>query len=145
MRKINSLGMFVVVLVFAGAFLLSCSSPGQPEPPQEQPIPNPSFGQDIQAAIFNTSCATSNCHDATANAGLDIRQGQAYNNTVNVNSSQDATKLRVAPGDATNSYLVIKIEGRQTIGGRMPLNRSPLSSAKIQTIKNWINNGANNN
>ena len=133
-----------VVLVFVGAFLLSCNSPAEPEPPQEQPIANPSFAQDIQVAIFNASCALGGCHDATASSGLDLRQGNAYNNLINVNSLQDPTIKRVVPTDATNSYLVIKIEGRQAIGSRMPLNRSALSNAKIQNIKNWINNGADN-
>ncbi len=145
MKKEKVWGLIVVFFIFASAFLLNCSSPEEPEPPQEQPIANPSFSQDIQAAIFNGSCSLSGCHNATASAGLNLTQGNAYNNLVNVNSTQDPTKTRVLPSDANNSYLVIKIEGRQTIGGRMPLNRTPLSGTKIQNIKNWINNGANNN
>jgi hypothetical protein len=145
MKKEKFLGLIVVLFVFVGAFLINCSSPAAPETPAEQPIANPSFAQDIQTAIFNGSCATGGCHDATASSNLNLSQGNAYNNLVNVNASQDATKKRVFPADANNSYLVIKIEGRQAIGSRMPLNRSPLSNVRIQTIKNWIDNGANNN
>ena len=145
MKKEKFLASIVVAFVFISSFLFSCSSPAEPEQPQEQPIANPSFAQDIQTAIFNASCSLGGCHDATAASGLNLSQGQAYNNIVNVNSLQDATKARVAPSDATNSYIVIKVEGRQTVGSRMPLNRSPLSNAKIQTLKNWINNGADNN
>ncbi len=105
---------------------------------------NPSFSQDIQS-IFNSNCTLAGCHDATAQAGLNLTQGQAYANIVNVDSTQDPSKKRVLPNDAENSYIVIKIEGRQTTGGRMPLNRNPLSSTQIQNIKNWINRGANNN
>ena len=45
---------------------------------------------------------------------------------------------------AYNSYLVIKLEGRQTIGVKMPLGGS-LDAVRLQNIKNWINKGANNN
>lgn len=146
MKKENYFGLISIILIFLVAFLFSCSSPTEPETPQEeQPIANPSFVQDIQTAIFNGNCAVGGCHDATASSNLNLSQGNAYNNLVNVTAFQDATKKRVLPSDATNSYLVIKIEGRQSTGSRMPLSRSPLSNAKIQTIKNWINNGANNN
>ncbi len=146
MKREKFLGSIVIFFIIISAFLLNCSSPAGPEDSQdEQPIANPSFAQDIQAAIFNTSCAVGGCHDSTASQGLNLSQGSSYNNIVDVNSTQDPAKKLVSPSDANNSYLVIKIEGRQSIGGRMPLNRSPLSSAKIQNIKNWINNGANNN
>jgi hypothetical protein len=146
MKKQNLWGVIAIVIIFATAFLINCNSPAEPETPEpEQPIANPTFAQDIQIAIFNGSCASGGCHDTTASGGLNLSQGNAYNNIVNVNSVQDPTKQRVLPNDANNSYLVVKIEGRQTIGGRMPLNRSPLSNTKIQNIKNWINNGANNN
>ena len=144
MKREQSLSLFVVLLVFASAYLIQCSSPSSPEEPEEQPIANPSFAQDIQA-IFNGSCALRGCHDSTASSNLNLNQGNAYANIVNVDSFQDAGKKLVVPSDANDSYLVIKIEGRQSVGSRMPLNRSPLSDAKTQTIKNWINNGAGNN
>jgi hypothetical protein len=145
MIRKNFFGLTAVFFIFLGAFLINCSSPSSPETPEEQPVANPSFAQDIQAAIFNGSCATGGCHDATASSNLNLSQGNAYSNIVDVDSFQDASKKLVVPSDAANSYLVTKIEGRQSIGGRMPLNRSPLSNARIQTIKNWINNGADNN
>jgi hypothetical protein len=139
-------GIFVIVGI--SQLLINCGSstttaPNTPDQ-SETVIPNPSFSQDIQS-IFNNSCALSGCHNATASAGLNLSSGQAYANLVNVASTQDPSKMRVLPNDSQNSYLVIKIEGNQSTGGRMPLNASPLSSTKIQNIKNWINNGANNN
>lgn len=146
LKKEKLFGLMAIFFIFFSAFLFNCSSPAEPQTPdEEQPIANPSFAQDIQTAIFNGSCALGGCHDVTATSNLNLSQGSAYNNLVNVASFQDATKTRVLPSDANNSYLVLKIEGNQTVGSRMPLNRSPLSSAKIQNIKNWINNGANNN
>lgn len=70
---------------------------------------------------------------------MNLSSGVAYSNLVNVDSTEVPSLKRVLPNDAANSYLVHKIEGNQAVGDRMPLNRSPLSSAKIQNIKNWIN------
>ncbi|NIO49716.1 MAG: hypothetical protein GTN73_09830 [Candidatus Aminicenantes bacterium] len=110
-------------------------------------ISDPSFSTDIQP-IFTSNCALSGCHNSTAQEGLILLQGQAYANIVNVDSTQDTqqpVRKRVLPGDSANSYLVIKIEGNQTVGTRMPQGRSPLNSVQIQNIKNWIDRGAKNN
>ncbi len=134
--------ILTIVLIF-NVFCDNSDTPaetGQPSTVKE----DPSFSQDIQP-VFTNSCAVSNCHNATAQAGLILLQNQAYANIVNVNSTQDPSKKRVEPGNADNSYLVIKIEGRQTVGGRMPLGGGPLSSTNIQNIKNWINRGAKDN
>jgi len=74
-----------------------------------------------------------------------LLQGQSYANLVSVTSTQEPAKTRVIPNDATDSYLVVKLEGRQTNGGRMPLGGSALNANSIQNIKNWIDKGAKNN
>ena len=63
---------------------------------------------------------------------------------VDVDAASENFK-RVLPNDANNSYIVIKLEGRQTVGSRMPLSQSPLDNIDLTNIKNWINNGAPNN
>jgi hypothetical protein len=63
---------------------------------------------------------------------------------VGVTATQ-STVARVIPGNARASYLVVKLEGRQTIGSRMPLNASALDNIDLTNIKNWINQGAKNN
>jgi len=143
MIKNISIGIVLAAIFTLGFFYCNGTSPTEPETP-EAVKEDPSFSQDIQP-IFTSSCALSNCHNASAQAGLVLLQGQAYNNIVNVNSTQDPSKKRVNPEKANNSYLVIKIEGRQTIGERMPLGGAALSSTRIQNIKNWINRGAKNN
>jgi len=130
----------LALILLAITFCKSSSGPAASDTPKD----NPSFAGDIQP-IFSASCAVSGCHNSTAQAGLNVSSGQAYGNLVNVDSTEDATKKRVLPNDANNSYLVMKVEGRQTSGVRMPSGGSPLSSAQIQNIKNWINKGANNN
>jgi len=143
MLRKNALWFCLFSVLILSVSYCDGTSPTQTETPN--PIKeDPSFSQDIQP-IFTSSCAVSNCHNATAQAGLVLLQGQAYNNIVNVNSTQDPSKKRVNPENANNSYLVIKIEGRQTTGGRMPLGGAALSNTQIQNIKNWINRGAKNN
>jgi hypothetical protein len=110
------------------------------------PVDSPSFALDIQP-IFNVSCNNSSCHGtspARANAYLDLRPGKSYGMLVNVMGNQEAI-VRVIPGDAAGSYLIIKLEGRQRVGSRMPKGAKALSTTTIQNIKNWINQGAANN
>jgi hypothetical protein len=134
----------VILALLAIVFLSKCGSDSTTttEPP---PLikDDPSFATDIQS-IFSSNCISSGCHNAGAAAGMVLLQGQSYSNLVNVASTQEPGKTRVIPNDSTNSYIVIKLEGRQTNGSRMPLGGT-LDSNSIQNIKNWIDKGAKNN
>ena len=123
--------------------LTGCCYPVDPEDAQPG-IENPSFTQDVQP-IFTASCALSGCHNAGAAAGLDLRTDMSYAQLVGITSGQDPNRKRVDPGDAQVSYLVVKLEDRQSTGSRMPLGRTPLSSEEIGTIRNWIGLGAGGN
>jgi predicted CxxxxCH...CXXCH cytochrome family protein len=96
----------LVLFVFAGmAVLATCKSSSSPD--EVTPVKDdPSFAADIQP-VFNT-CTAVSCHGGAAadRAGPPLRQ--AYNNLVNVTSGQEPPKKRVLPGDATNSYVVVK-------------------------------------
>ena len=98
----------------------------------------------IQAQIFDRSCSP---HHGPGGgpAGLDLSPGQSFSNLVNVPSTQVGLN-RVTPGDAENSYLVHKIDGRTGISGnRMPNAANPLTDAEIAAIRAWIDAGAPNN
>jgi hypothetical protein len=130
MLKKKILGLSIVLFIALSIFYCGGGGNGTPD------------------IIFTSNCALSSCHNSTAQEGLILLQGQAYANIVNVDSTQDTqrpVRKRVLPGDAANSYLVIKIEGNQTVGDRMPQGRSALSSVRINNIKNWVNRGAKNN
>ncbi len=101
----------------------------------------------LQTDIFTPSCAKSGCHAGSSpQQGMNLSAGQTFGNIVAV-ASQEAPPLnRVQPGDPDNSYLVQKIEGTASVGGRMPLDGPPfLSNAQIQSIRAWIAAGAENN
>ncbi|NCF58705.1 MAG: hypothetical protein GWP64_02490 [Gammaproteobacteria bacterium] len=98
---------------------------------------------EIQAAIFTPTCATSNCHTgANPSGGLDLSDADTSHTALfNVASIGDPTILRVAPGLPNDSYLVQKLEG--TAGGaQMPLGGAPLDATEIAAIRQWITNGA---
>jgi cytochrome c553 len=138
----------------------STSSSGGSQPPTDgtstlcQPTTittsTPTF-TDIQNNILTPRCATTFCHGSSAQGGLKLLQGQSYSNLVCVDP-QNATARskgykRVFPGDPSKSFLVHKLRGTLDPGegNRMPSVVSPLSDPEIQTIEQWIQNGAPNN
>ena len=52
--------------------------------------------------------------------------------------------MRVAPNDAQNSYLIIKMENRQARGWRHAAGHGMLPQADIDVVRQWIdvNNAA---
>ncbi len=55
-------------------------------------------------------------------------------------------RLLIAPGNATHSYLLDKIQGRDLCAGvRMPFGSPPLPASQILTIQRWICEGAPDN
>jgi hypothetical protein len=106
-----------------------------------------SFGTSV-VTVFTASCA--GCHPP--NQSLDLTASQAFSNIVGVNSAQLPALKRVRPFRPDSSYLIHKIQGTQsTVGGggaRMPLGCAGagcLSNTVINTIRNWILQGALNN
>jgi CHRD domain/Bacterial Ig domain len=99
---------------------------------------------DIQVRVFNASCAFAGCHfGAAPPRGLNLEAANSFTSLVNVPSGGAPTVMRVAPGEAPNSYLVRKLEGTPGIvGNRMPLGRAPLPQNVIDGIKAWVNAGA---
>jgi hypothetical protein len=103
----------------------------------------------IQKQVFNTSCATSGCHDSQSQAnGLLLEIGAAYTQTVNAAptnvTAQGLGWDRITPGDPAMSYLYNKVTGDLGVGlgSRMPLGRPPLAANLIEIIRLWIEAGA---
>jgi hypothetical protein len=99
----------------------------------------------IQDNVFTPLC--SGCHTGPAGntlpAGLDLTSiSMSFMSLVNVASLEDATLNRVEPGDPDSSYLIEKLEGTASTGGRMPLFGTPLDQETIDAIRQWITDGA---
>jgi hypothetical protein len=104
-------------------------------------------------AIFDSKCATAQCHDhTTAVAGLDLSSKKSFTKTVAIRSNTDPLpqqRFFVNPSKVLESYLYQKIiaNGNSIAGTRMPPDcasnaNSCLSDAEVQTIFGWIDEGA---
>jgi hypothetical protein len=90
--------------------------------------------------IFTTTCAP--CHTSNNDSGVRLN---SYDNVMNSVGDQYGM-LVVQPGDADGSPIVDKIESpNPQFGVRMPQGGTPLSSDRINQIKEWIDEGAENN
>jgi hypothetical protein len=113
----------------AGTFVFSCTGA------------SPKFSSDVTPIL--SSCAGGElCH-----GGLST-QVWAYDQLVNVKASRDACNaagVLVAPGSLDQSYLMHKLTGVDMCAetNRMPIG-NPLPDEKIQTIADWICQGAKN-
>jgi hypothetical protein len=148
---------FGLRLCLAALFLLSGCGEGPvaaaPEPPAEPAPPprsrilrdQPSFALDIQEIFQRRGCVAAGCHAAAEPAGgLVLSAGRAHGALVRVRARAE-DYLLVAPGSPDTSYLILRLEGRQRVGGRMPLGQTPLDAIDIGNLRNWILNGAENN
>ncbi len=117
----------------SGVFTLS--APPQPVDFQTQVLP-----------ILTGTCTSAQCHDSVQpQESLELTAAKAYAQLVGVASRQCSGTQRVAPGDPTNSYLMIKLQGGGGscfTGTRMPKPPSSISTAQIQLVRDWIFNGA---
>lgn len=91
--------------------------------------------------IFNGSCGGSGCHIDERTSGVRL---DTYDNATNSVGDQYGI-LVIQPGDADGSPLVDKIEPDPEHGERMPLGQGALPQDDIDLIREWINQGANNN
>lgn len=108
---------------------------GGGDPPTEPTYAN------VQS-IFSSSCALSGCHNSqTQRSGVNL---SSYDGIINSVGDQYGENV-VQAGNAENSPLVDKIESDSPEHGvRMPQTGPPyLSDDQIDLIKEWINDGAN--
>ena len=105
-----------------------------------------SWEKDVYPIVVEGKCG---CHGGGV-GGLTITDAaSAYNNIVNIDATQVDFK-RVAPGDSANSYFLAKVAGtagqapfNSATPAQMPKNQAPLSQVAIDTLTQWIDEGAN--
>jgi len=103
------------------------------------------FDRDI-LPILNNYCVM--CHlPGSEQGGLGLYP-DAWSRLVGVPSVQSPLPL-VDPGSPDNSYLYIKlIDSGESVGGSgmlMPIQQAPLDQGQIDTIRLWIEQGAQQN
>ena len=98
---------------------------------------------EVQSQVFDASCT--GCHSGSSpSQGLNLSEGAAHGNTVNVPSTEVPSLNLVEPNDADNSYLMQKLEGTAQSGQQMPYGGPYLSSTLQQLVRDWIDAGAQN-
>jgi len=113
-----------------------------------QPLVSPPTGlqptlASIQDNVFTVTCAVPGCHGgAMAQQGLRLDPGFSAGNLINVPSPRDPTLIRVVPGDPDASFIIQKLQGTQTLGDRMPDGGPYLTTATVNVIRQWIQDGA---
>jgi hypothetical protein len=102
--------------------------------------------------IFTANCVQGNCHDAISpKQGLNLEAGSAIADLVGVLAEEcNDGRLRVAPGDPDNSYLLHKVLGVDMCSGvQMPQIGGPgddtLADPDLAALSAWICQGALDN
>ncbi len=100
---------------------------------------------DIQPLIFNVYCT--DCHSIVGGTNGSLQEGEAYDEIVNVPSSDIPSMDRIEPGDPDNSYLYHKVAGTHRAaggaGGTMPITGDCcLSTDELDMLSTWIEEGA---
>ncbi|MER3328832.1 MAG: hypothetical protein RIF34_04570 [Candidatus Kapaibacterium sp.] len=98
--------------------------------------------KEIQEQVFTPTCATSGCHGGSFFSYPKLEEGLAYDNIVGKDNLAGNLQL-IEPGNSSNSYLYKKLLGEA--GSLMPLGGPKLNQSILDSIKVWIDNGAENN
>lgn len=142
MHKKRHSGLYFAIFMLS-VLLISCGDSstgpgngnggngGNGEPPE------PTF-TNVQE-IFTSNCG--NCHIDNRTSGVRL---DSYDNVINSEGDLYGGPIVVA-GEPDNSPLVDKIEPNPEHGDRMPQGRTPLSEDQINLIRQWIEEGAQNN
>lgn len=103
-----------------------------------------SFSSQVQP-IFTNNCVNAGCHPGSG-APFSLLASVSYINLVGITATTGscAGGVRVEPGNTEASVLLKRLEGA-SCGSQMPFGLTPLSSADIQLIRDWIGHGASNN
>jgi len=132
-----------LLLFGLAGFFIACEH----ELPNAQ-LPPPPSGlranlSSIQTNIFTPKCSNQGCHIGPGGGPMSLKAGDSFGSLVGRNSAYG--RPRVAAGIANNSTLYLKVIGDNSVGSRMPLVGGFLSQAETDSIKAWINRGAQNN
>ena len=135
------------LLAFVASFVLACSSSSESPPTTTKDAGGPSFTKDVMPA-FETSCTQTACHGSKeSNLNIYIPPDPAVAYPELLKTSPTTGMKFIAPGDPDHSYVVIKIEGKQTMGTAMPppdTGLPPISSTALASLRAWITAGAKN-
>lgn len=134
--------MLLSVFLFA-----ACGDSGMTSSDNDNMPPDNDGGNEIGSepvftniqAIFEQNCGS--CHIGGETSGVRL---DSYTNVIESVGTQYGVNV-VQPDNADGSPLVDKIEPDPQLGSRMPQGGPFLSQQRIDQIRAWINQGADNN
>ncbi len=131
----------LLLLLLAGAMILPACKDMGTAPPASTPAPPPlpsgtpvSYRTDILPILENSGCV--GCHGGTNGLTVSSVAGLLHGGLHGP---------AVVPGNADSSNIVRKISPNPPFGDRMPQGGPYLSTATIQLIRTWIDQGAKDN
>ena len=137
--------MRIVLTVGLAALALGCSGGSDPTAGIIPGGPQPATIEDVQARVFTPRCAIPGCHvgsDAPFDLDLSTANRSAAN-LIGVASAEVPAYRRVDQGNASDSYLYMKVTGDPRIlGDRMPAYGAVLGADDLERIRLWIEQGA---
>lgn len=113
------------------------------------PTASVDFANDVYPILQNY-CQQNMCHGGAANGRFSGTAMDVYDEITSWNP-QDTSQPAIDPGDAANSYLMIKMDGDMACsnslcnggcGDQMPKNQTPATAAERDIVRSWIENGA---
>jgi hypothetical protein len=136
-QKIRSVFIILITIVL----FVSCSNDQTTAPPTNSTL-LAKFSA-IKTTVF-VNCVGAQCHSSAGSQGnLVLESDVAFGNLVGVQSVLFPQYKRVEAGNSANSLLIKILKGE--VSPQMPLNRTPLDLATIDSIAKWIDQGALNN
>ena len=97
---------------------------------------------DIQQKIFNATCTACHGLSTTPGGGLNLLEGHSHADLVNRASTTVDGKMRVMPGNASESVLHLILGTDISSDWRIDHSQMITSSDMQSLIGNWIDDGA---
>lgn len=142
--------VLLITLTFLGCEHVDANDGGElecniPFEASDYPASTVSFSSDVAPIFANNSCSSQFCHGApTPPSNYSLLDAESA-----LGPGNEAVQLEtcnITRGDPDNSYLIDKLTGAAgIIGEQMPFGGTPVTSAELNTIRQWIIEGAPDN
>ena len=104
----------------------------------EDSLPPATF-EEVLADVLVPSCGFDSCHGSGAGY-LRIHGAQTEDEWIEKESTVVADLKLITPGDASRSYLIMKMEGASTIQGDIMPPSGAIATDRIARVRSWIDN-----
>ena len=93
--------------------------------------------EEVLADVLVPSCGFDSCHGSGAGY-LRIHSGQTEEEWLEMQSGFIADRSLITPGNAAQSYLIMKMEGASTIKGEVMPPSGSIATERIERVRSWI-------